>query len=84
MAAKIFDLSIVDLLLAHGARPELAHLLQATWQDPVLEGELLSHRRPFAEYLVSRKIVDINEVKQMPLLTAVAHMPGTRKDATPF
>lgn len=86
MAAKLFDPSIIDLLLTHGARPEHARLLHcvATWHSPVLKAESWSRRRPFAEYLVSRNIADVNEVKQIPPLTAISRPPGVRRDATPF
>ncbi|RYP69384.1 hypothetical protein DL771_006141 [Monosporascus sp. 5C6A] len=61
------DLSLVDLLLRHGARPDCEglHLLHSI-AKPLNHGDFTSLCRPLAEYMLNHGLAIINEVKPIP------------------
>lgn len=68
-AIQLNDISLVDLILAHGAVPAYAHMLHsiATYEgdDPWGKKLPFSQRQPLAEHLLALGLVDVNEVKKV-------------------
>ncbi|RYP90301.1 hypothetical protein DL770_003597 [Monosporascus sp. CRB-9-2] len=81
------DLSMVDLLLRYGARPDCEglHLLHSIAQS-FDHGDFTVRRRPLAEYLLNHGLANVNEVKPMPWRHegTKLHMGGYTETETPL
>ncbi|RYP47642.1 hypothetical protein DL768_006340 [Monosporascus sp. mg162] len=81
------DLSLVDLLLRHGARADCEglHLLHSIAR-PSNHGDFPVLRRPLAEYLLNHNLANVNEVKPTPWRHegSKLHMGGYTETETPL
>lgn len=66
-AAADFDQSLVELLIRYGAKPDCEglHMLHSVVR-PHKQSDFATIRRPFAEYLLTRGLADVNEIRGMP------------------
>ncbi|KAF2996759.1 hypothetical protein E8E14_002894 [Neopestalotiopsis sp. 37M] len=88
-AVSLFDVSTIELLLQHGAKPEYARMLHsvAEWQGQGQRTPIpWSRRVHVAEFILdqSKGIADVNEVKRYNPRCLIGNFPTHCKDVTPF
>ncbi|KAF7517978.1 hypothetical protein G7054_g13626 [Neopestalotiopsis clavispora] len=88
-AVSLFDISTIELLLQHGAKPEHARMLHsvAEWQGQGQRTPIpWSRRVHVAEFILdqSKGIADVNEVKRYNPRCLIGNFPPHCQDVTPF
>lgn len=86
-AVRLWDPSLVELLLKHGANPSYSKPLHSVVQWVGLDswrGHPFPARRAMAEYLVSSSISKVDEVKCIYFSDIVAQPRPRKEDMTPF